>query len=331
MTILRRAFTLIELLVSIAIGMALVALSTSALLHVSKVFNRNIAQTQARDDAGAIHQRLRASFSAMYHAAQIYCRTDPGESPASWNNGNEVIELTWMSSVGDLDEDTMDALPYQITDLVWNRLRWTGRGENLEGGRLDYARSSPVNVSQDVSNIGTVQTCAQPRRDRRRDMNDNDLRYLPGMDGANTTAMTTFTALALPGNSTDLNQRLRRMHPPQTQVTRFAVEWVDEDGHTVRADAQSGITLRDAAGVVQPSPGQPFANDRIWSIDGTWLDGRPWVSPGGTRLASGQRPVLMRISFELVPANQEQPEDLSREPHLPFVFTFRVAPTLPRL
>jgi hypothetical protein len=83
--------------------------------------------------------------------------------------------------------------------------------------------------------------------------------------------------------------------------------------------------------VVQPSPGLTFADDRIWSIDGTWLDGRPWVSPGGTRLASGQRPVLMRISFELVPANQEDPEDLSREPHLPFVFTFRVAPTLPRL
>ena len=74
----RAAFTLIELLVSIALGMMLIALGTSALLHVSRVFNRNIVMLQARDDAGAIQQRLNAAISAMYHPAQLACRADPG-------------------------------------------------------------------------------------------------------------------------------------------------------------------------------------------------------------------------------------------------------------
>lgn len=330
----RSAFTLIELLVSIAIGMGLLALGTSALLHVSKVFNRNTVQMQARDDARTIHQRLESGFTSMYHAAQLRCRVDPGEpasDPPVWNNGNEVIELTWMSCLGDIDEPTMDTLPGHVSDMVWNRLRWTGRGVNKEGGYLEFAMSSPSVVSSSITSpaastsTGNVLTGPQPRRDRRRDMDDNDLRFLPGISAAK------YGELQLVGNGADLDQRLRRMHPIYTQVQNVAVEWVDQDGFTVRGDAQAGITVRNAAGVVQPPLGLPYANGQVMVIDGAWLDGRPAPSAGTARLASAQRPLLIRISFELIPAGQEDPEDLSRDPHLPFSFTFRVAPMLPRL
>lgn len=329
-----KGFTLIELLVSIAIGMGLLALGASALLHIGRVFNRNTAQLQAGDDANAIHQRLEAAFSAMHHTAQLRVRVDPGETlPATpvWADGNEVLELTWMSTLSDIDELAMDTLPGHLSDVVWNRLRWSGRGVGRPGGLIEYAVSSPFRLSNAITSpaasttSGRVRTGPQHRRDRRRDMEDNDLRHLPGMTAARHAALQAFS------DETDLVQNLRRMHPAYTQVREMSIEWVDQDGYTVRADAVSGITVRDPGGTLLPALGQPYANDRLLVLDGAWLDGRPAASAGTTRHASAQRPLHVRVSFVLVPTSHEDPEDLSREPHLPFSFTFRTAPLLPRL
>jgi len=327
----RPGFTLIELLISIAIGLALIALGTNALLHVSRAFNRNAAMLQASDLAAAIHQRLTRSLTAMYHPAQVRLRVDPGESPAVWDDGNEVVELTWMSAMGDVDEPTMDTQPGHVSDVVWNRLRWTGRGTGKDGGRLEYAVSSPFRGSLSITSPaattsgGQVRTGPQARRDRRRDMDDNDLRHLPGMTA------TAYAALQLPGNGADLDRNLRLMHMPYTQVRRLIVEWVDGDGHTVRGGPDSGITIRDRLGAVQPPLGQPWADDRNHVLDGAWLDARPLAATGSTRLAAAQRPLLMRISFELVTANQLDPADLSNEPHRTCTSTIRTAPMLPEL
>lgn len=325
----RGGFTLIELLISIAIGLALIALGTNAMLHVSRGFNRNTAMLQACDQAASIHQRLARSLSAMHHPAQVRLRVDPGESPALWDDGNEVVELTWMSAQGDVDEQTMDTEPGHVSDLVWNRLRWTGRGSGKDGGRLEYAVSSPFTQSQAIASpassfsSGSVRTGPQARRDRRRDMDDNDLRHLPGMTPA------AYTALQLPGNGTDLDRNLRLMHMPFNQVRRLVVEWVDADGYTVRGSPDSGVTVRNRLGAIQAPLGQPWADDRNHVLDGAWQDARPLAAAGSSRLASLQRPLLMRISFDLVTANQLDPIDLSNEPHRPCTFTIRTAPMLP--
>jgi type II secretory pathway pseudopilin PulG len=336
----RTAFTLIELLVSIALGMVLIALGTSAMLHVSKAFNRNIVMLQARDDVGAIHQRLNASFSAMYHASLIYARTDPGEvAPAApvWGDGNESIEFTWMSSLSDLEERSMDMEPPHYSDLVWNRLRWQGRGVGKEGGTLSYAVSSQSRTSSSigitykndsgawVNGSATVRIGPQPRRDRRRNQNDNDLRYLPGITPA------VYAELGLIGDDTDLNLRLRPMHPSRTRVARFSLEWTDLDGWTTRCDPVTGITIRRPDGTIQPPLGLPYANGQGLALDGTWIDGRRAIAAGDTRTVLGQRPVLIAITFDLIPCLDNDPVDLSREARIPFVLTFRAAPMLPKL
>ncbi len=325
----RNGFTLIELLISIAIGLALIALGTNALLHVSRAFNRNIAMLQACDLAASIHQRLARSLSAMYHPAQVRLRVDPGESPAVWDDGNEVVELTWMSAQGDVDEPTMDVQPGHVSDLVWNRLRWTGRGSGKDGGRLEYAVSSPIRLSQSIASpaastsSGSVRTGPQARRDRRRDMDDNDLRHLPGMTAG------VYAALQLPGNGADLDRNLRLMHLPFNQVRRLVIEWVDGDGYAVRAGPDSGVTIRNRLGAAQVPIGQPWADGFNHVLDGAWLDARPLAAVGSARLASAQRPLLMRISFGLVTANQLEPADLAHEPSRTCTFTIRTAPMLP--
>src|SRR5690606_34598729 len=211
-----RGLTLIEILISLGIGMMLVALGTSALLHVSKTFTRNRARLQGHDDAAAIASRLHATLESFYHPALVRCRADPGADGA-WGTGDERIDLTWMASVRSLDESTMTYAPKPMHDLIWHRLAWQGDGAG--GGDLSMAYSSGRRVVDGwtFSHGGytrkpTIAFGPFVRRDRRRDLDDNDLRYLPGMD------LATYNAVGADGDDGDLEERLTPWHPPTTRV-----------------------------------------------------------------------------------------------------------------
>ena len=337
MRISNRAMTLIEIMISLGIGMVLVALGTSALLHASKVFTRNAAHLQGHDDAAAIQQRLTSTLESLYHPAQMSCRATPG-ADLNWGSGDEIIEMTWMSSIRSLDESSMTYEAKAMNDIIWQRMRWTGDGQG--GGSLEFAHSAGRREIPGWSFlVGGIKRDTRialgpfVRRDRRRDLNDNDLRYLPGMD------MATYTSVAAKGDGADLDERLRPWHPPTTRVSTCAIEWVDQGGFTVRCDPKVGVTIRDPSGVTMPLLGTNYSKQTIHVLDGTWLDGRNHIPndvPVGAgayyrRSTSAQRPALIRISFELILTTSGDRVRLDKDPRLPFTISISPAMALPPL
>lgn len=333
--------TLIEILVSLGIGMMLVALGTSALLHASKIFARNTAHLQGHDDAAAIQQRLASTLESLYHPVQMGCRADAG-ADGTWASGDEVIELTWMNSVRSLDESSMTYEPKPMHDLVWQRMRWTGDGTG--GGTIGFARSSGRRVTYAGWSYmhGTPTPWKRTpgiafgpfmRRDRRRDMNDNDLRFLPGMD------MATYLAVGANGDGADLDERLHPWHPPTTRVSTCVIEWIDQSGYRVRCDPAAGVAIVDPAGNTVPLLGTTYSNQTTHVIDGTWLDGRPHVPddvpPGAApyyrTTTSSQRPSLIRVSFELILTTSGDRIPLDKDPRLPFTVSISPSMALPPL
>jgi hypothetical protein len=337
----KRGMTLIEILVSLGIGMMLVALGTSALLHASKVFARNTAHLQGHDDAAAIQQRLTSTLESLYHPAQMGCRADAGVD-GTWGTGDELIEMTWMNSVRALDESTMTYEPKPMHDLLWQRMRWTGDGKGggsiqfahsagrrLKYGGWTYMHGSPAPWSRDPG----IAFGPFVRRDRRRDLNDNDLRYLPGMD------MATYLAMGENGDSSDLDDRLRPWHPSTTLVSTCIVEWVDQGGNRVRCDPTAGVSIVDRAGNPVSLLGTTYSNQTAHVVDGTWLDGRNHVPadvpPGAPAyyrsITSAQRPSLIRVSFQLIMTTVGDRVRLDKDPRLPFTLTISPAMALPPL
>lgn len=330
-----RGLTLIEILVSLGIGMMLVALGTSALLHVSKTFTKNRALLQGHDDAAAIASHLHSTLEAVYHPALMRCRADPG-ADGTWGTGDERIDLTWMASARSLDERTMHYAPLPMHDLLWHRLSWSGDGAG--GGDLSFSYSTGrrvVNgwsfVHAGYSRKPSIALGPFVRRDRRRDLNDNDLRHLPGMN------LATYTAVAAIGDEGDLDSQLTPWHPPTTRVVACHLEFVDQGGYVVRCDPASGISIRSPSGTAIPTLGTAMVSPTVHTFEGTWMDGRlraPADAGGGgfhSRSGVAQRPALIRISFDLVMGSADPRSPSAKDPRLPFTVTICPSMTLPPL
>lgn len=332
-----RGLTLIEILISLGIGMILVAMGTSALLHVAKTFARNTALMQGHDDAAAIASHLHATVESLYHPALIRCHADIG-SDAVWGSGDEVIELTWMNSVRSLDESTMTYAPRPMHDLIWRRLVWSGDGQG--GGTLTFSNSSGQRIVKGwtythngVTRRPQIALGPFVRRDRRRDLDDNDLRFLPGMD------MATYTSVGAAGDSADLDSRLTPWHPPTTRVAHCFIELIDQGGYVIRCDPATGISIHSPTGTTIPTLGTPYSNATTLVLDGCWLDGRAHVPddvpPGSAtyhlRSTAAQRPALIRISYELVMTTPGDRVRFDKDPRLPFTVTICPTMALPPL
>ena len=323
----RRALTLVELLVSVALGMILIAMGSTALVQITRVATRDTAQRRAHDDAAMIHRRLQEALSGMYHPSQMRLEADAG-ADGVWDSGDESLTLIWMGSMRDRHEREMDygrSYPYE---LVWHQLRWQGDGAG--GGELRYAISSPRRVTREHTyHLGsnrrpTISAVAQVRRDRRRDMDDNDLRWIPGI------APAAYAAADLDGDAEDLADNLMPLHPPTTQIVACTMAWVDTAGYMVRCDPASGISITDSGGGVVPTLGTTFSSQTRHVVDGTFIDGRDHIAAGGTRRAMAERPALVRLALTLVPTTSSG-LDLAEEPHLDFSFSFTTAGQLPTL
>jgi hypothetical protein len=330
-----RGLTLIEILISLGIGMMLAALGTSALLHVSKTLTHNRALLQGHDDAAIIATRLQATLGAVYQPALMRCRADPG-ADATWGTGDERIDLTWMASVRSLDESTMTYGPKPMNDLIWHRLSWSGDGDG--GGDISMAYSTGRRVIDawsfilnGISRRPSIALGPFVRRDRRRDLNDNDLRYLPGMN------LATYNSVGAKGDEADLDARLTPWHSPTTRVTTFRLEFVDQGGFVVHCNPASGISITDPNGASIPLLGTPTANATVYTFEGVWLDGRlqaPADASGSgfhRRSSAAQRPALIRIAFDLVMGTAEPRAPTDRDPRLPFTVTICPSFSLPPL
>ena len=325
----RLGMTLIEILVSVSLGMILLAMGASALMQISRVAKRDTAQRQAHGEMGALSRNLRLSLGAMHHGSLVRVEASGGEDGV-WGSGDEVITVYWMAHLRDRTSRFQGFdVPYD-RELVWYMLRWSGDPDTPEtdDGVLHWALSSNgwssarQSVPDETGNSRDrqIQVAPQWRRDRRRDLSDNDGRYIDGM------TPELWELLDVPSDADDLNEQALPVHAPATVIRNFIVEWVDAGGHTVRCDANSGVSVDGVA--LSADPTRPWHNQNGYSADGLYGDGQVVVPVDSSRTNVAQRPNLMRFSMVMVPKTNSGVL-LEDEPHLPFSMTFNTTTTLP--
>ena len=314
----RAGLTLIELLISITLGMILLAMGSSALLQVSQIAKRDTAQRKAHGQVGLISGVLADRLGAIHHGSQMRVEADVAAGS---------VTLIWMSSLSALDERDSNISGSYGRSLVWNMLQWKRDPDHQdEEGTISYAMSSrgrsqsfSYTDSMGAARSQSVKTTVQWRRDRRRDMNDNDGRWIPGM------RKDIWEDMELSGDLDDLYAQLLPFHPSTTKTKDFVIEWVDAGGVVVRCDAKTGVTINGASVLAQT-----WSNGAVHVVDGVFQDGREHVSAGSSRLAMAERPCVVRIGCTLIPLTNSG-LDLGDEPHLPFKLAFATTPHLPYL
>lgn len=295
-TDMRRAFTLIEVLIATAIGMMLMALVASTLIGMRRIIERNMALTGLHENAAMINKDLARDLAASVAGAKWEMRAEPGAD--GWGSGDEIVTLTWMTTCDNGPQSTFQFAAGPRHDMAWCRLRWVGGGKDRPS-RLFYSRSSGfrLNTWKDAT---TVKIHQDPllRRDRRRELDDNDLRHLPGMTKA------VWTGIAMPGDGADLDTQLalRPIHAAPIEVRDFRLSWKDEGDWTISATADAGVVQRDAAGSVVPWPGGTWDNQQCVAVDGVYLDARPAMVVGSSRSIAETRPMVVRLSCLLAEA-----------------------------
>lgn len=325
----RRAFTLVELSVSIAIGVALLAAVASAFLYLRSLIARNQAILGQHREAAAVQRVLADTLQMAHPGTQWRLEADPGAG--GWDDRDETVSLTWMTAVGDTAQRTFTFGKDYSHDLVWARLSW--RNADPAGSTvpsLRFACSDGFRESRLSYTVGGTATTRsllvfpQPRRDRRRDLDDNDLRFVPGLDPAG------YAAIGMIGDGTDLETQLQPLCAPATRVTGLAIGWYDRRGHWTGFDATAAAGIRelDAGGAVVPLLGQSWSQERSVVLDGLYLDGAADPGPAIDPVPAWQRrPVLVQIRFTLLddpaPANAQMREQAVTRT---FSFSFPVDP-----
>jgi hypothetical protein len=140
-------------------------------------------------------------------------------------------------------------------------------------------------------------TWSQPRRDRRRDLDDNDMRNIEGMPA---NIYTNFLQLGgLWGDSKALGTKEVAAFSPDLRVEDFALAWVDRQGWTTAFSPASGMDRTDAGGASQPMLGQPWDDQTTVRLDGMFLDARAHALAPDPRDVNACRPALLRLAFSL--------------------------------
>lgn len=286
----RRAFTLIEVLIATSVGVMMLALTVAALVGIRKVVDRNMALTVLHENASIINKELLRDVGSSFPGAKWELRADPGAG--GWGTGDEKLTLTWMTTISDPRLTNYELMPGPRHDLTWCRLQWVGGGSG-QVPRLYYLQNTPFR--RVASGSTRIQQDPLLRRDRRRDLDDNDLRYIPGAD------LGVFTAIAMPGDSADLDTLLlqRPIHAPMIQATDVRISWKDRDGWTMVATAASGVKQYDPSGSEVTMSGGTWDNQQCVAVDGVYLDARPETPPGWPRTIAASRPLLVRLSCTL--------------------------------
>ena len=300
----RSGMTLIELLVCIGLGVLMTALTARAMLHVQLVRDRGSEQLAMHRQLAAIADAVGPPLRSTQHPSLWDCVATPGAT-GDFADNRATLTLTWMAASPEREADAGAYGRLQNTDLVWWRLRWQGQGRDTQGrglGTLSLACSSGWRTPSIPGANPFYVFIPQPRRDRRRDLDDNDLRFEPGITAAVRSGIGAI------GDGSDLDRRLLPLHPGSVTVESCTIAWLDHGGASIVYDSATGITARDAIGGAIAVPGNPSwfttapataaVAQRI-TLDGLWLDGRQHVLAPDTRSASSQRPSLVRLRLGL--------------------------------
>jgi prepilin-type N-terminal cleavage/methylation domain-containing protein len=285
----RRAFTLIELLISITLGVLMLSLAMAALVQVKRSLVRSKALIGIHAELAQLNAAAGRAFRGLHQPARFAAEADQG-SDGSWGTGDEKLSLTWMSTTPHVSANAFRFDADRQHELIWCRLEY--RTAPNGRGMLWYGESRGQRQVVSGTIGSTIELGTTPRRDRRRDLDDNDLRLI---EGASPAFLGTLRSLGLTGDATELATQMRPLLSPTIAVQEVAFAWVDGTGHGVHADQRHGLTLHSSARA-DPNDGYadevawptaashpqhaPWANARRVVLDGTWLDGR-----GDRRLA----------------------------------------------
>lgn len=301
----RLAFTLVEMLVASSLAIFLLSLVTGTMLHINRITARTNAVLNMHDAVAGFQRILQDRFQPTHHGTSWHAEASPG-ADALWDSGDESFSLTWMAAISNRNEVSHGLYSGDQDDLAWFRLAWRGPTHASQPG-LFLARTLPrsntsINWGQFTApgypNVYYfLGTWAQPRRDRRRDMDDNDMRNVEGIPANIYT--NNLQPGGLWGDSKFLDYKESAAFTPDMKVEDFALAWVDRQGWTTSFSPKSGLSRRDETGTNQPLLGQPWDNQTVVRLDGMYLDARAHVLAPDPRDINACRPALVRLAFSL--------------------------------
>lgn len=315
------AFTLIELLVSTAIGVVLMSLAWSGFYQMRKMTNRSRAEVELAQEAGFLYRRFDDDIARTLQQCQVRVEVVP-LPPMVYGANAYAVRFIAMEEMFSTNLDQGTSLNGGQGNLNSSALwyRWEWRPPRLADlasypqapGSLWYARSSnwvrgvaksvgvPDALSGSVASQSvTFQQTAQPRRSRRRLLEDNDLRLIDGAANAPGIRVPDDRA-DLTGDGLDPAGKPwpDPSAPVSMRMADFSIAWVDYSGWTTTATA-AGVSVVDAAGVPVAAPaGLGWWTSHLRVVDGLYRDGRTAATDLGESVL-GARPGLFRIDFSL--------------------------------
>ncbi|MBN8524501.1 MAG: hypothetical protein J0M02_04085 [Planctomycetes bacterium] len=363
------AFSLIEILVATSLSVAMLALVMASLRHISRLALLGENRLVLHQSIAGVHRALDDRLRAVHPCTAWHFSVDP-VPPAGFAGVGPLpagsFSLTFMASSASLT-DRSGMTERDVSDMSWWRLVWmpapagAGSGSRLAlvpGPGLRPSRGSHWYYNPDKYGIVDLNSPTLKlyifgigewaRRDRRRDMNDNDFRFWSGMTAAmydNITNRGTPTQPDIAGDDAELWLRLASgrfdlLRGSGVEIPSCAISWRDQGGHTVTYDSAAGsLVRRDASGSVVPALGHAWDNGLVADRDGLFADARAAIpsAPGESRSVQQQRPVLLSISCILtrrlghMAADRDERDAagnaiISQRFHL----AFPLSPTLPR-
>ncbi len=316
---MRNGMTLIEILFATTIGAMLAVAAITLTVNVYSISGRSIARVKLHDDASVLARTLDRRAQSCHPGGQWRLESSPG-ADGIWGTGDEWVSLTFLITPPVRFDRTMGFGPETRCGTSWFRLRWDA-AKAPERGRLRISQGSAMRNVDLTVNAGRTVTITQdssPRRDRRRPLDDNDLRLVPGISAA------TYAELRMPGDGQDLDAYLSDVLAPSTSAEDFGLGWTDRAGRRIEWTAKAGLSVRDASGAVLSSP----AGAAGWSadsivLDGDFLDGRPYTLAGSPWSSGATRPLLLRLAVTLLERpRRDAPLSRSREIGQRFLFSF---------
>lgn len=327
----RAAFTLLEVLVSIAIASGMAAVAWTGFYQMRQVARRNEVETSLVVDAGFIYRRLADELSGLQAGTQMRFER-VALSPAVYGAGAYRTDVFWMRSLPSTNpnngmadlrrwseytfEDVWACWEWRPSKLV-DRARGAGAlwaGANSASSRkrtYDNTVFSDLTAGQTRSIYGAPQA----RRDRRRELDDNDCRLMPNASTQPNVRIAgdrsdligedvNLDGVLDPGE--DLNKStvldLGNIKPLCSRVSKMSLQWVDYGGWTTSLDAANGVVVRTETGSVKPAPGTSWWNADVRCVDGLYRDGRAGADAVGSdtgRSVVLDRPALLRVHMTL--------------------------------
>lgn len=311
----RAAFTLIEILIASTLVIFLLSLVTGTMLHINRITTRTTALLAMHDAVGSFQRTAQERLQAVHHGGAWHCLASTG-SDGTWNTGDETVSLTWLATTPDRMDAGQGLYWGDQDDLTWFRLIWRGPKHASSPGiflsrssgkrkNTSFAWCQYVDPNANVRYVFDVWTA--PRRDRRRDLNDNDWRFVQGVTAA--IYNNSLQAGGLVGDGRALDMQETPCFSPDLELSEFTLSWVDRGGWTTTFSPANGLSRRDSAGASQPTLGTAWNSQTQISLDGVFLDGRPHTLLTDTRDIRTARPILVRMGFLM---RREQPPGAPR-------------------